>query len=87
MKISHLHVANFDLNYVRWHSVQHDPVRKVRVFGDDGEIMLFGVCPNLAIQPCVAQVKDVQVIRSLPKRKVIREVSVDEVLGSARPCA
>lgn len=53
-QVAQAHVANAKMNHFwRWLG-QHDPIRKIRIFADDYQIVLFCILPNFGIRHVVA---------------------------------
>ena len=66
MKLLHFHIAEFDMDDTRRRCMQHHFVRKVSVFGDNGQIVYFGIRPNLTVFHAGVDIDDMLKCFTLP---------------------
>lgn len=80
-QVAHSHIANAQLNHAGWRFCQHDPIRKVGIFTDDGKVMLLRILPDGCIRQIITNIKNVGVIFSLLQRETVRQVRIDQELS------
>jgi hypothetical protein len=66
-QIAHLHISDPEVNHSRGWLAQHYPIRKIGIFGYDGQAIPQGVLPNLMIRPLIIQIEDMNEIAALPQ--------------------
>jgi hypothetical protein len=85
VKVPHLQVSDPDMDHPGRGLREEDPVGKVRVLADDGQLSLLGVIPDLPIGPAIAEIPLMQILLAPPEGKVVGKLYVDQVLDRPTP--
>lgn len=79
--LTKFHVADAQVNH-SWRWLLHkNPVGKVAIFCDDGQVTLASIFPNFSIGHFIVNIALVQKIRRLPSLKAIRKIDIKKIKG------